>query len=644
MTSVSTNDHYISVPQNHSLRRRFRNAILTACIFAVTAAFVVLLGYNFVTMRNAFRQDHLAIAEAVASSLSAAVVFEDEMAIRESLDAFKVSPSVLVARVYGFEGGMLMEYAGAFAEARGVSTAPFNPKPLRVRAPIMLNGERVGELLLVVGVEPLLTTLYRYIGVAVFVLVCMIIALVWISYRLSQSIVRPIEDLETAMSSLAHAKDYATRVDVVGSDELSRLSASFNAMLEAISERDGRMNELVSELVAARDAAKAANTAKSEFLANMSHEIRTPLNGVIGMAQVLAREDLSAPHRDYVETIKDSGETLMAVVNDVLDLSKIESGRLEIAPIAEDLAACLEKLTKLWAPRADEKEVDLLLSIESDVPKLMSFDPVRVRQCVSNLVSNALKFTERGFVEVRVERVETDQYGHLVKIVVHDTGIGMTRDTMDRLFSPFVQADSSTTRRFGGTGLGLAITRDLARMMDGDVTVKSVVSKGSTFVFTFRAGVVETGQAGRRRRSGVAAREAEAQERGALAGKRVLLVDDNDVNRSVVRAFLTPHHVEIVEAVNGLDALKRLGEAAFDLVLLDIHMPIMDGMETIARIRDRSCPSRDVCVVALTADAMDGDRERFLAMGMDGYVPKPIDGKRLLTDVAQALARRGARR
>ncbi len=625
---------------DHSLRRKFRSAILSACILAVTAAFVVLLSYNFITLQSAFRQNHLAIAEAVASSLSAAVVFEDEQALHESLETVRVAPSVLRARVFGAERGLLMEYVTATPYSQGNFIGPFTLRPLEVSAPILLNDDKVGELILHISAERLVTSVYRYVGVALFSLLCMICGLVWISGRLSQSIVRPIEDLEAAMTSLAEAKEYETRVAVVGGDEMARLSASFNAMLEAISERDGRMNDLVAELVGARDAAKAANAAKSAFLANMSHEIRTPLNGVLGMAQVLARESLSRRQREYVDTIRDSGETLMAVVNDVLDLSKIESGKMEISPIAEDLEACLSKLVMLWAPRADEKEVELLLSVSRDVPQRMAFDPVRVRQCVSNLVSNALKFTEEGGVEVRADCLQSDDERHLIEIQVRDSGIGMSQSTLDRLFSPFVQADSSTTRRFGGTGLGLAITRDLARMMGGDVTVSSVVSRGSTFTFTFRAGRIEA-DAGEGETPHVAeAPDAAVVGRDTLAGKRILLVDDNDVNRSVVRAFLSPHQTDITEAANGLEALKRLSEAQFDLVLLDIHMPVMDGVETISRIRAADAAYRDVGVVALTADAMDGDRERCLAMGMDGYVAKPIDGNRLLTVAAQVLAAR----
>jgi signal transduction histidine kinase/ActR/RegA family two-component response regulator len=390
-----------------------------------------------------------------------------------------------------------------------------------------------------------------------------------------------------------------------------------------------------NELSRARAEAEAAAVAKSNFLASMSHEIRTPLNGVLGMAQALTADGLNEAQSEKVQIILDSGRTLMGLLNDVLDLSKIEAGKMEISCIDGDLASTLDRVRKLFLPKAEERGISLVLDPgEKAIPRL-SYDPVRVNQCVSNLLSNAVKFTERGEVRMRL-KVEPGEGGrNRVTISVSDTGIGMNAEAVSRLFSAFTQADASTSRRFGGTGLGLSITRQVARLMGGDVSAESVEGQGSTFHLTFLAdpstSAAKTEEAA-----------APALAGGSLkrfSGRRVLLVDDNAVNRMVVRLFLAPLGTHITEAENGVQALEKLGQEAFDIVLLDIHMPVMDGVECIGRIRSSGADWSSVAVLALTADAMSGDRERYLCMGMDDYVAKPIDQRELASKVAGLLAR-----
>lgn len=379
---------------------------------------------------------------------------------------------------------------------------------------------------------------------------------------------------------------------------------------------------------------EAANRAKSQFLAAMSHEIRTPLNGILGMAQsLMSDKDLTASQREKAEMLLDSGRTLLSLVDDVLDLSRIEAGQLDIDPTDGDLRHTVRRVARLFEPEAQEKNITLKLHIADPLESALSFDPVRVRQCVSNLVSNAIKFTEYGTVHITLSAVQ-ESAGYRVRIDVSDTGIGITPEAQARLFAEFSQAESSTTRRFGGTGLGLAITQRLARMMGGDVTVESVPGQGSTFTLTFLAGAA----------SGAAA-PTEMDEPAqlpthSLRGLRILLADDNRVNREVVKLFLEPHAVEITEAANGRQTLEALEEAPFDILLLDIHMPVMDGIQALKILRASDKPYRDIPVIALTADAMSGDRERFLGLGADGYVTRPIDQGDLLGAIARLDVRR----
>ena len=398
-----------------------------------------------------------------------------------------------------------------------------------------------------------------------------------------------------------------------------------------------RLHATQGELRRAVLAAETSNEAKSSFLANMSHEIRTPLNGILGMAQVLEHEQLSPSQIEGVQTILESGKTLMALLNDVLDLSKIEAGKLNIELTDGNLRDNFLYVQKLFLGRAQEKHIGLHVEIDEAVPDDVKFDHIRVRQCVSNMVSNAIKFTNSGSVTISVAHEIITEGEYLILVDVADTGIGISEASASRLFSQFSQADASTTRRYGGTGLGLAITRKLARLMGGDATVVSVPGKGSTFRFTFQA------LAGSARNTASAWIQEKRPGSATFHGLRLLLVDDNAINRSVARLLLAPTGVILTEATNGEEALNRLAEQIFDLVLLDVHMPVMDGTEAIKHIRAAEAPWRDIPVIALTADAMSGDRERLLSIGMTGYASKPIEQAALVNEIHRVMGISNAR-
>ena len=392
------------------------------------------------------------------------------------------------------------------------------------------------------------------------------------------------------------------------------------------------MREQERGLLAAKEQAELSNPVKSEFLANMSHEIRTPLNGVLGMAQSLQHDALSPPQREKVAIILDSGNTLMTVLNGVLDLSKIEAGKLEISCVDGDIVKAVGRIRRLFLPQAEEKGLSIHFHCPPDFARWLCFDPVRVRQCVSNLLSNAIKFTETGTITIDLSGEPCDG-DYLVRISITDTGIGMTPDAVASLFSAFTQADGSTSRRFGGTGLGLTIARQLARMMGGDVTAVSQAGRGSTFTLSFRA------VAASRREEDVENPMPQAPDGGQLRHARILLTDDNAINRRVIKLLLAPLRFSITEAENGSEALDKLAAERFDLVLLDVHMPVMDGRQTIGAIRRSVEAWRTVPVIALTADAVSGDREKYLALGMDDDLSKPVDRRELHAKLIAMLER-----
>lgn len=389
-----------------------------------------------------------------------------------------------------------------------------------------------------------------------------------------------------------------------------------------------RMREHQKLLERSKAEAEAASAAKSAFLANMSHEIRTPLNGMLGVAQSLMGDELAADQREKLTTLIDSGHTLMTVVNDVLDLSKLEAGKVDIAPVDVDIRNGVDRAVNLFRPKAAEKGIALNLHFDMDLPDHVRIDPVRARQCLLNLVSNAIKFTHQGRVDVIV-RLARQATGDMLEFVVKDTGIGISEAQLTRLFEDFAQADETITRQYGGTGLGLSISRRLARAMGGDLTVQSVAGSGSTFRLLVRA---------ERAMEQPAPRTASAETGPALfRGRNALLVDDHSTNRKVLQLFMRPFGMNIVEACNGAEALARMGEQAFDFVLMDVHMPVMDGCEAVRRIRESGAPWASVPVIALTADAMPEDREKYLAVGMNAYVAKPIDQRELFVTINNVL-------
>jgi len=391
-----------------------------------------------------------------------------------------------------------------------------------------------------------------------------------------------------------------------------------------------------AELRGAKESAEAASSAKSIFLANMSHEIRTPLNGIIGINQLLIESGLSDAQRKYAELAKTSADTLLAIINDILDFSKIEAGKLEVDAINVDLHETLRQTIAMLAMRADAKALALTLRIDPDVPAYVHVDPVRLRQVVMNLVNNAVKFTERGGVTVRVGVEHRGPAPRCVlRFAVTDTGIGISHDRLGKLFQPFSQVDASTTRKYGGTGLGLAICRQLVQMMGGTIGVQSLEGQGTTFHFTLvveeRERPVEAGDAG--------PRHAKRPRRS-----RILLAEDNAVNQLLARELLVRagHEVHVVD--NGRAALEAFRQGGFDLVLMDVQMPVMDGYEAARAIRAQESKyraamqlRRPIAIVALTANAIKGDRERCLDAGMNDYLSKPIVPELLVEMLARYL-------
>jgi signal transduction histidine kinase/CheY-like chemotaxis protein/HPt (histidine-containing phosphotransfer) domain-containing protein len=426
---------------------------------------------------------------------------------------------------------------------------------------------------------------------------------------LVRNIVQPLDRMARSMIRLAHA-DFSIETPSTGRrDEIGQMGQSLAVFKQAMMD----VNE-------ARDRAEAATKAKSEFLAMMSHEIRTPMNGVLGMTRLLLDTRLDPTQREQAQIVLESGQSLLTILNDILDYSKLEAGRLDIESVDFDLRHTVEAVVALLSPKAAERGIMLDAQVAPDLPRWFRGDPTRLRQVMLNLVGNAIKFTEKGGVSLRVEpRGRTQDGAYALRVAIADTGIGISEAARAKLFGSFSQADSSITRRFGGTGLGLAISKQIVELMGGTIGVDSEVGKGSTFWFNINlAEGVEP-----------AAGAAEGPKRG-VRPLRILLAEDNPVNQKVAIGFLRPlgHSVEV--AKNGREAVAATTERDFDLVLMDMHMPEMGGLDATRHIRALPGARGRIPIIALTASAAPDSIQRGLDAGMNSYVPKPINPETLV--------------
>jgi signal transduction histidine kinase/DNA-binding NarL/FixJ family response regulator len=397
---------------------------------------------------------------------------------------------------------------------------------------------------------------------------------------------------------------------------------------QALSDQAARLSEALRE-------AEKVSRLKSEFVARVSHEIRTPLNAVIGMTGLLLDDGLTSRQRQLAETVRDSGEALLGVINEILDFSKIEAGKMELEPLPFDLELTVQQVAEMLAAPAEAAGLDLRVEYAEDAPRRFIGDAGRIRQMLTNLVGNAVKFTRRGRVRVRVECLERTPRQGRVRISVKDTGIGISPDRLGEIFDEFTQADSSTTRRYGGTGLGLAITRQLARLMGGDVGVASEPGSGSTFWIDLALPLDEERRADAFSSVGGLARKPVKGIDGEAL--RVLVVEDNAVNQNLARLILEKVGCRVDAAGNGKEAVRMLEILPYDLVFMDCQMPEMDGYQAAAEIRRRERGLRRTPIVAVTASTMPGDRDRCLAAGMDEHISKPIREEDFLR-VVQVLA------
>jgi signal transduction histidine kinase/CheY-like chemotaxis protein len=630
------NDSASSAPTHAPLQARIAGVALATTVLALVAACLCFMLQQWSVARQEARANHEILAQMAAAGAAAPLADHNMVGVYRALEAVAKAPSVASVRIIDTKGRTVAQLGEASPTDADTLTRP-----------IKLSSQTVGSLVLIAQHPGLGQTLARDLALTGALFFGAAGLAILLANSLARRLARPMERLSEAMHETALGGRFKVVEHTADDDVFQSLTASFNHLVTRLEANDHDLRGAMAELVKARDDANAANVLKSHFLANMSHEIRTPLNGVLAMAEVMAMDDLAPTQRERLSVIRESGAVLLGVLNDVLDLSKIEAGRLEIQDRPFDIAQLAQSIRETYAPQARDRGLAFEVAIAPEAQGLWRGDVDRLRQILGNLIANALKFTLEGAVAVRFASAED---GDGLRIDVADTGIGMSPDILPRLFDKFVQADSSTTRRFGGSGLGLAICRELANLMDGSIKVQSREGRGSTFTVLVALPreeaitdihYIDDGHVLAAEAAEIPATpEAEAKTAPAEPSRfRVLAADDNPTNQKVVQAVLAPLHAEVVLVADGEACIQAWKESKFDIVLMDIHMPGMDGVEAAQAIRalEAAEDRPRTPIVAVTANALAHQVEGYLAAGMDGHVAKPIEVTKLYAAIEAAM-------
>ena len=597
----------------------------TAVAFALLLSCIGLIGLQYRGDRSNAERRHDQIARVIAANIGAAILFGDRKAAQENLGSVAGITDIGRVRAFDRSGSPIAEFAGNVAKAGTLE---------EVRFPVMVDGERVGELRMSVHYRSLGEIIAEIVWTALALFaVCLGMAL-GVARWLGSIGFRPLDRLLEAMRRISASGDYGVRLQPEPDPDFNTISASFNTMLGEIETRNDRLSETAAQLLQARDDAQKANVAKSQFLANMSHELRTPLNAIIGYTEVLQEELITARMDRSVEDVQwiySSARQLLGLINGILDLSKIEAGRMDVEAHEFEVANVLREVSAMLDPIAAQKHNTLHVQIDASVGKAVT-DSAKLRQCLLNLASNACKFTENGHIFI-LARAEA---GDLV-FTVSDTGIGMTGEEMDRLFQPFVQADASTTRRYGGTGLGLTITWRFAEMLGGAVSVESAPGEGSTFTLRIKADLNHTGDENYAEQ--VLATPPNSVTERAAGRPLALIIDDEPSSVQLLTRLVDQAGYDAVNASDGEQGLAMAREAKPDLILLDIGMPKVDGWQVLEAL-DLDVMLQSIPTVVVT---VDDERRRALAAGASDHLVKPVSRTELSDILSQYASRRAGK-
>lgn len=663
--------------RNLPIKKKLRYAMLLTAYAVLLVTLSVQTVSEYVHSRSLLVSKLETLVEVIGANVQAALLFDDSSSAEELLNGFANTDEIEAAYLLNQDGAKVAAYyrgkkqPWAFTlEELNQPVTLFSKAKLHLYRPIVRDNQFIGSIYLQSNLHELYLHLSNILFLALIAALISVVLAAVLSARLQRLLARPITELADTISDITRRQHYDRQVQKFDNDEIGQLYDCFNEMLAQIKERDDRLQqhseqleitvasrthelkaanrglkENLSELNEAKEAALTAAKAKSAFLANMSHEIRTPMNGVLGMLEMIKDTSLSETQGDLLRTAYASAESLLAIINDILDFSKIEAGKMTIEHIEISVGNVVSDICTLLGGTAREKGLTLSCDIDPDLPGVLIGDPVRLRQVLTNLIGNAVKFTETGEVRVKVNLLQCVESSAQVEFSVEDTGIGISRTVLPQLFDEFTQADGSTTRKFGGTGLGLTISRQLVKLMGGNISVASAVGLGSTFSFSLdmAIGKNQSGQLDSDLRGYTGLNDDRQKQQDITTfpdGIQILMAEDNVVNQKVAISMLKKIGIQRVDvASDGREAVSMNSIHTYDLILMDCQMPQMSGYEAtgVIRRKEREQQLPPIPIIAMTANAMSEDREKCLAAGMDDYLSKPVKTQELEKTLARWL-------